>query len=291
MIAVRGPLGPPSPETIIEMLQFGDIEGAVMTPSLIDVVCLTQEGLNALRKLRYIHYAGAPLPGKAGKQLASYVTLVPSIGSTEAGGYFTEICQAIDDWNYIAFQAHAGAHFEPWLGELHELVFIRHPGCMLQQIFLVHPDRDRFETKDLWVEHPHKKGLWKIVGRTDDYVCLSHGDGLHASKLEPEIEDHKSVKAALIGGHNRPSPVLLIELLDDAQKDIESPDGGSCLIESLQPYIDRVNAQCHPKVRLSLEMVIFTRRDKPFTRTIKGSVARMQSLRLYEPEIAAFFEA
>ena len=292
MVAVRGPPGPPSPETATDILRFGRVDGALMTPSLIDLLCLTEEGLTAMRSLQYIHYAGAPLSTKSGKLIAPHVRLSPSIGSTEAGGYPTIIRETTEDWDYVAFSHHAGARLEPRFDNLHELVFIRDPSAKLQQIFLVHPDKDRFETNDLWVEHPSKKGLWKLVGRTDDYVYFSHGDGLHASKLEPEIENHPSVRAALIGGHGYPVPVLLIELLDEAQKGIESTNSAwSDLLESLQPFIDAANSHCHRKVQLSSERVIFASRDKPFVRTLKGSVARNQSLKLYEGEVAALFEA
>lgn len=61
------------------------------------------------------------------------------------------------------------------------------------------------------------------------------------------------------------------------------------LISSLQPYIEKVNARVHDCVRLSTERVIVAAEKKPFIRTIKGSVARMQTLALYEDEIAALF--
>ena len=68
-------------------------------------------------------------------------------------------------------------------------------------------------------------------------------------------------------------------------------DSRRALLESLQPYIDKANAQCHPKVQLSVERIMFTRKDKQLVRTLKGSVTRAQSLQLYEPEIAALFES
>ena len=292
MVAVRGPPGPPSPKTVTNILRFGHVDGALLTPSLIDLMCLPTEGLAAMRDLQYIHYAGAPLSTKSGKLLASHARLSPSIGSTEAGGYPTILRETTEDWDYVSFSDHAGVRFEPRFENLHELVFIRDPSAKLQQIFLVHPDEDRFETNDLWAQHPSKRGLWKLVGRTDDYVYFSHGEGLHASKLEPEIENHPSVRAALIGGHGYLAPVLLIELLDEARKGMESVKGArSDLLGSLQLYIDAANSHCHPKVQLSLERVIFASRDKPFVRTLKGSVARNQSLKLYEKEIAALFES
>jgi hypothetical protein len=98
------------------------------------------------------------------------------------------------------------------MDDLHELIWARDDALPFQQIFKVYPELERFETKDLWREHPAHKGLWKIIGRLDDYVYLSHADGLHASSLEPEITAHPTVKSAVIGGHGQPAPVLLVEL-------------------------------------------------------------------------------
>ena len=288
--SVIGPTGPPSPQTLTEILHYGRVDGALLTPSLIDQLCLIPEGLASLRELQSIHYAGAPLSIETGKKLSSYTQIVPCIGSTEAGGYFTKIAQNDGDWDYVAFQEHAGAQFEQRLDDLFELVFIRRPECAMQQVFRVYPDRKRFDTNDLFVEHPTRKGYWKIIGRTDDYVTFSHGDGLHASRLEPEIERAKEVKAALIGGHGFPSPILLVELLDEARNDLESENGRHALVENLHPYIDNVNAQCHACVQLSSKRIIFSSKNRPFIRTVKGSVARLQTLKLYEEEISAMFK-
>lgn len=285
MVAVIGPAGPPSPNVITEVLRYGRVEGALLPPVLIDALCLSSNGLQALRDLKYIHYAGAPLSAKSAELIVPYAQVVPCVGSTEAGGYFTTIHGKPDKWDYLAFQKHAGATFEQQLGDLHELVFIRNPNCAMQQIFTVYPDRDRFETNDLWVEHPTEKGLWKIIGRSDDYVCFSHGDGLHASLLEPEITAHPDVNNALIGGHGRQSPVLLVELFKGANDD----ESRERLLESLWPYIEKLNTRCHGSVQISPEKVIIASKERPFIMTIKGSVARLQTLRLYEHEIAALF--
>lgn len=285
MTCVVGPHGPPTPSVIVDVFRHGKIDGALLIPALIDALCLLPEGLQALRELKYIHYAGAPLSPKSGNLLAPYVPVVPTIGSTEAGGYFTCIHDQRDAWEYVAFQKAAGVEFQHRMDDLHELVLLRRPECAMQQIFRVHPDRQSFETSDLWVEHPEHKGRWKIVGRSDDYVYLAHGEGIHASLLEPEILAHPSVKSAIIGGYGRPSPVLLVELVPG-----EEGSDGSALKKSLEPYIEKINEQCHDSVKLSSERVIFAKKEKPFILTIKGSVARMQTLALYEAEIAALFD-
>ncbi|KAB8223973.1 putative AMP-binding enzyme [Aspergillus novoparasiticus] len=283
MTSVIGPPAPPTPRLLIDIFRYGRIDGALLMPALIDQLCLLPEGIEALRELKYIHYAGAPLSAKSGNLLAPYTQVVPCVGSTEAGGYFTAIHQNKDAWDYLSFQKHSGAEFQHRMNDLHELVFVRRPECAMQQIFQVYPDRESFGTDDLWIEHPVHKGLWKIIGRSDDYVYLAHGDGLHASLLEPEIIAHPSVKSAIIGGHGQISPVLLVELIPGVELDDEA------LRESLTPYIEKVNVHCHDCVKLSSERLIFATKDKPFILTVKGSVARLQTLALYEGEIASLF--
>ncbi|OOG00366.1 hypothetical protein ASPCADRAFT_158331 [Aspergillus carbonarius ITEM 5010] len=291
MTAVLGPSSPPTPALIPSILHHGRATVAMLPPSLIDALCLTPSGLQSLRDLKYLHFAGAPLSAQTASLLLPHVPVIPGVGSTEAGGYFTAIHpHRTDAWDYLSFHSrHTGVEFEPRPNNLHELVFIRRPSCALQPIFLLYPDLDRFDTKDLWQEHPIHKGLWKIIGRTDDYIYLSHGDGLNASLLEPEITAHPAVKTALIGGHGRPAPVLLIELLPSADNELKI--NHNALVESLAPYIETVNSRCHECVRLSTERVIVATEEKPFILTIKGSIARPQTLSLYEEEIAAMFEA
>lgn len=282
---VLGPSSPPTPKTIQQIIQYGRVEGAILPPILIDQLCSNSHGLSALRTLDYLQYVGAPLGKKSGTLLSQYVRLAPSIGSTEAGGYFIELRADHEDWDYVSFQPHAGAIFEHRNEELHELVFVRQPECAVQPIFLVYPDKLRFETNDLWIEHETRKGLWKIVGRTDDYVLLSTGEGLHASSLEPEFESLDFVKAALIGGHGRLRPVLILELIPDVEADMKSESWVKTFKATLTPHIEKVNSKCHPSVRLSPELILFADKGKPFERTIKGNVARAQSLKLYEQEM------
>ncbi|MCJ1312470.1 hypothetical protein MMC25_006144 [Agyrium rufum] len=159
-VLALGPSTPPSPEMILDILKFGKVDSALLAPVTIDTLCRDVSGLAALRSLQYIHYAGAPLGVNSGKKPAASVRLIPCIGSTEVGGYFLKLRDDMEDWDYVQFNSHAGAVFELRFDHLHELVFVRKPECEpMQQMFLLYPDRDRFETNDLWVEHPTRKGL------------------------------------------------------------------------------------------------------------------------------------
>ncbi|OQE20888.1 hypothetical protein PENFLA_c015G05828 [Penicillium flavigenum] len=283
---VIGPPTMPTPETVMDILRYGQVKVALLTPAVIEELCLTPTGINALRNLKSVHYAGAPLSAKAGDMLISHTQVVPTIGSTESGGYLTSVHDKKEAWDYVSFQKHAGAVFEHRFDDLYELIFVRQPDSKLQSIFRLYPDLDRYPTSDLWIEHPEHKGLWKIVGRSDDHVSFSHGEGLYASRLEPEIEVHPAVKSALIGGHGHSAPVLLIELYPGAVEE----DSLDQFLDSLQPNIEKVNAQVHDCVNLSTDRIIIATKEKPFIRTVKGSVGRMQTLNLYRDEVSALFE-
>lgn len=285
MTCVLGPPTPPTPQLLIDVFRYGKVEGALLSPALIDALCLSPEGLQALREIKYVHYAGASLSPKSGNLLAPYTNLVCCIGSTEAGGYFCCLHGKKDAWEYISFQKGVGAEFRHRINGIHELVFVREQEYALQPIFHLYPDLQSFETHDLFIEHPKHKGLWKIVGRSDDYIFLAHGDGLNASLLERDIVAHPSVKSALIGGHGRPAPVLIVELTSTAEA-----DDANVLKKSLEPYIEKANEQCHDAVKLSPERLILAKKEKPFITTIKGNAARLQTLVLYEAEIAALFD-
>lgn len=283
---VIGPATLPTSETVVNILKHGKVEVAVLTPAIIEELCLTPTGLNALRNLKSVHYAGAPLSAKAGDLLISHTRVVPTIGSTETGGYLTSAHDKKEAWNYVVFQKHAGAVFEHRFDDLYELVFVRQPNSKLQSIFQLYPDLDRYPTSDLWTEHPDYKGLWKIVGRSDDHVSFSHGESLYASRLEPEIEAHPAVQSALIGGHGHPAPVLLIELYPESAKE----DSHDQFLASLQSNIEKVNSHVHDCVNLSADRIIIAAKEKPFVRTIKGSIGRIQTLTLYRNEVSTLFD-
>ncbi|KAJ5391006.1 AMP-binding enzyme [Penicillium cataractarum] len=283
---VIGPAVQPSANLVVNILHYGQVDGALMTPSLIEDLCLTDTGLQSLRSLKCLLYTGAPLAAKAGEKLVPHVHIASMVGSTEGGLFLTKLHDEKDAWDYINFQKHASAELVPRFGNLHELVFVRRPGCLVPLAFQVNPGLDRIKTSDMLVEHPVHKGLWKFIGRGDDYVNFSHGDGMHASLIEAEIEYHPAVKTALIGENGRPAPVLLVELFPNYMTDHEKDQ----FTASLQPYIENANIRCHDCVKLSLDRFILASQDKPFVRNVKGGVVRMQSLALYKVEISAMFD-
>lgn len=285
MVAILAPPEQP-PEVVAKILKLARADGSISTPLLISQMLSFPEGWEALQGLEFIHYAGAPLERQLGDQITPHTKLAPLIGSTESGHHFTETRpDDKQDWDYFKFQPHAGVEFEPRADGLYELVFVRRPECAMQPIFIAFPELDRFETKDIWSPHPSRKGLWKVIGRMDDFISLADAKEYFVSPLEREVERHPHVEACLIGGNGFSAPVLLLELADGNEPKTENER--HIFLESLWPYIVKISGQS--VLKLVPELTIFTRKDKPFLRTIKGTLARVPSLRLYEDEISALF--
>ncbi|KAI9870878.1 MAG: hypothetical protein M1830_003674 [Pleopsidium flavum] len=288
-VVVFGPADKPATAAIVDqILEFGDVAGTMLPPSLLEDLCRNPSMLERVRKLQYVHYAGAPLSVATGNLISQHVKLVPAIGSTEAGAYFPGV-RNDPDWNYYSFRPSMGVEFEQRTKELYELVFRRKQECeRWQQVFFVYPDVDYFPTKDLWAKHPTKPDLWDYAGRTDDLVILSHGEDLHASKMEAEITNHPTIRSAIIGGEGRKRPFLILEL----ERETEVPkEGKKTENDGLWSAVEKANEQCSEYVRLSKELTMFTEPTKPFVRTAKGTAARRECLTLYKDEISALYAA
>ncbi|KAJ5799260.1 uncharacterized protein N7518_001328 [Penicillium psychrosexuale] len=283
-------LPPPdqSPENVAKILRYARADGALCTPLLLSQMLSFTDGVEALKSLEYVHYAGAPLARHLGNQIISDTKLAPLIGCTESGHHFTETRpDDKEDWDYFKFQPHAGVEFEHRADDFYGMVFVRRPECVMQPIFIAFPELERFETKDLWIQHPTRKGLWKIVCRMDDFVSLTDAKGYFVSSFEREIEQHPRVEAALIGGNGCSDLVLLLEITNDGV-DVDTESGRRSFFESLEPYLSKISDSS--LLKLEPKLTIIARKDKPFVRTIKGTLARVPILQLYEDDIAALFD-
>lgn len=80
---------PPTADVVAQIIRHGAIESSLMPPSLIEDLCADPDSLELIRKqVKYIDFAGAPLPKNVSDLLAPYLRLMPGIGSTEAGPYW-----------------------------------------------------------------------------------------------------------------------------------------------------------------------------------------------------------
>ncbi|CAI6333958.1 unnamed protein product [Periconia digitata] len=284
-ILVAGPSGTggqATPQTALSVLKHAKVQGALLPPSLIDSLVATPSGLDALRDLEYLYFAGAPMKPSTAHTLINEnnVTLKPGMGSTEAGLYWMH---DTDEWEYYSFRPAMGIEFRKRTAELYELVFVRQPEWeRYQLVFHIHVELAEFPTKDLFSPHPNKPGFWKYVGRTDDMIVFSHGEDLYAAGVEKVISSCQAVKGVLVGGQGRAKPFLLVEWIPEVGDEEKT-------LERLWPFVEKANGDCSPLVRLTKDLCFSVQGGKEFVRTIKGTVARRETEDAFAEEIERLY--
>jgi len=279
---------PASPPVADQVIQYGRVEGFIAPPILIRALSSQANTIAHLRSLRFIQWAGAPLDQATGNLLKGHVKLSPAFGSTEAGPYLTLLCEDPDDWAYYRFRAGQGIVFEQRSDKFWELVFRRQKDAHWQQIFLLYPELDEYPTKDLFEKHPSKDELWLYVGRSDDMVVLSNGNGLHASSVEAIMLQEPKIEAALIGGEGRDSPFLLVRPSDDI---LSLEKGREAILSVIWPAIEAANASVSDLAKIKKELIVISKTEKPFLHSGKGSLLRRENFTLYSEEIEAVYDA
>jgi hypothetical protein len=169
-VVIIGPVtpGPTGPSVAKDVLKFSNAEGALLPPALIDALCDDAEGLECLRRLKHVYFAGAPLMLRTAEKLITHVPVRPAMGSTEAGAYFIRIISQEEDWEYYFFRPGMGLELQHLTDDMYEAVFVRKPELeRWQQVFRVYPELTEFHTKDVFVKHPTKPDSWVCFPSTD----------------------------------------------------------------------------------------------------------------------------
>ncbi|EEA26507.1 hypothetical protein TMatcc_005213 [Talaromyces marneffei ATCC 18224] len=305
-VGVMGPPDRPFDAALAdEIHQYARFDAGMYHPSLLQDLVRDEDKRQQLSKLKLICYAGSPLETKTGQWLASeFGTVRNMLGSTESFGWpIAQVFDVKNDWNYIHFYPVNGIEFKP-VGlasanhveskiddgvvqeeELYELVVHRTVETdALTNIFRSRPQATVWPTKDLWKPHPDpaKKNHWLYQGRSDDLIVLSGEIKMYAAHLEDKIASaHPLIRTALVGGHQRKWPFLLLELADY-----------TTTIDDVWPRVNEINLHyTHSSVRLNRSLVLVTEPSRPFVRVAKGSVARNQTLELYRKDVDSLYAA
>lgn len=284
-VFVYGPTkGTPTPKIIAQVLKHGNVNGAILPPSLIEELTKDTEQLECLRQLKYVQWAGAPLNQHTGDLIANNVKLMPCIGTTESGSWFSKV-RNDGEWQYFTFRPYTGIELVQRTDDLYEVVFRKKPEFeRWQQIFHIFPDIDEFPTKDLFSKHPAKDNLWEYAGRLDDMVNFSNGQSVRASGLEAIINADPHVRSSLVGGDHRSRPCLLLEMLDG-----EAVQHAKESIDQVWSTVEKANEHCLEDMYLIKDLTVLAKSSKPFPRTSKGTLARREAFKLYQEEIDAVY--
>ena len=194
-----------------------------------------------------------------------------------------------EDFLYMRYSPCAGAEFRQVSDEFYEMVFKRDSALRdYQNVFNTFPDRDEWASKDLYRKHPTKSDLWMYSGRSDDIIVFDNGEKLNPVTVEQKLSSHPKVNGATMFGTGRFEAGVIIQP-SSPLKDIQ--ETANLREEVWQKIMQQTNLETVAHGRISKDMILIAKPDKPFPRSGKGSIQRRLLLDLYAQEIDEVYDA
>ncbi|KAG6853021.1 putative NRPS-like protein biosynthetic cluster [Blastosporella zonata] len=281
----------PSPQNILHHSKLTKSTCIVIIPTLLQIWAQSPEAVKFLATLDSVGYSGGSLAPKLGNILVDAgVRLHPVYGGTEFGAPTDPITRDDEqkDWEYMRFQDRANVRWVPQGDGTFECQFLswekHHP------MILNLPDVEGYATSDLFMPHPTKKDLWKIVGRMDDVIVHSSGEKTVPAPMEDIIQSSPLVQGLLMFGRERDQTGILIEPKPSHAIDVNNHAELATLRNKLWPIIEEANKVAPAFSRIFKELILVTSDKKPLPRTAKGTVMRKAALVLYDTEIAELYD-
>lgn len=142
-----------------------------------------------------------------------------------------------------------------------------------------------FRTRDLFIPHPTREGLWKYVCRLDDRCTLINGEKVLPIPIEGCIRQDENVKEACVFGERRSLPgVLVIK----AERASHVPD--SEYLDRIWPAVEAANARAETFSRIPKELVVVLPADTEYPKTDKGTFVRIPMYRQFDTQINAAYD-
>ncbi|TGO32914.1 hypothetical protein BHYA_0279g00060 [Botrytis hyacinthi] len=279
-VVVLPPPIPMTPEVANLAHLHGKLDPSFLSPAILTQIEKTPRYLTNIKTLRYLNYGGGPLPTEIGNSLKSHTHLFVHFGATETGFCALQITDP-EDWEYMKFSPMMGIEFRLFTKDLYELYFIREPSLTLSQgVFSTFPYLNEYSSKDLFSKHPTKEGLWHFEGRADDVVICSTGAEINPMGMEESVNAHPSVEVAIVCGSGRMRGFLLVEARDPP-RDVKE----EMLIEEIWDTVEKGNRSEQSHGKITKELILFTKAEKPMVRAGKGTVLRKLTEELYGEEL------
>ena len=287
MIPVLPPAAPLTADIVNMVHVHGRVKASIVAPVIIEEIVKVPAYLENLQMVDHILYGGGQLSREAGDLAVQKTGILSLMGSTETMLLPTHVPDK-DEWQYYSFSPCMGAEFRHRWENLYEMIIVRQPQWKLSQaIFYTFPDLQEYSLKDLYSPHPTKPGFWLYQGRSDDVIVFSNGEKINPITMEGIIGMHSDISSVLVMGQGRFQSALLVE----AKKPPRFLDEKEQLLEKIWPLVERANKDCPAHGRISKEFVLFTTPEKPMLRASKGTVQRMSTVKLYEPELDEIYAA
>ncbi|KAI0147792.1 hypothetical protein GGR57DRAFT_505397 [Xylariaceae sp. FL1272] len=254
-----------------------------LTPSIVEQLLHEPNAMDLFEGLKFLVTSGAPLSRHVGDRLSKVVPMLLSpYGSTEILT-MPQLVTDPEDWEWYEFNSYCKHEMRLFDGDegTYELIILsNHDIKDRTVVYHTLPGIKEFHTKDLFLKHPTKSGLWKYYGRCDDILVLANGHKLNAIPFEARIQSHASLMGALLTGNAKTQTALIVE-----SKTALDASGQEQLIEELWPLVEEANTLIASQGRVQKGMILCTQPEKGFVRAGKGTIIRKLSQALYQPEL------
>lgn len=284
---VLSPEKPMAVELLARIIDETQPVASMLTPSIIEEIGSSSQGLDLLRRFEVIFFGGAPLSLRIGDILCQDVMLQTIIGSSEAGFIASLATADRKDWAWFEWNPYAAIDMQYAVDGTYELVLQRSETRDFAGIFHTYPELKEYRTKDLFISHPTKANLWRYHGRFDDVIILSNGEKFNPIAMEQLIEEHPLVSKALIIGQGRFQSALFVEPDWETLADTKTE---SSLIDEIWPSVQEANTIAPGHGRVLKTKIGIASKDKPFKKTPKGSIQRRLVINDYTDEINAIYD-
>ncbi|KAJ6015621.1 NRPS-like enzyme [Penicillium herquei] len=258
----------------------------VFTPWTLEGLVASEEGVEALKKLSAIIYAGAPLAETTGNKLFPITRIQTILASSETSYTPGLLCEDPADWGYHEWIPQFDLRMEDVGDGLWELVLPKPATRRYHGIFHSHPHLEEYHTGDLFRAHPSKPGLWRYDGRRDDIIVLSNGEKFNPIEAEQLIEAHPLISSAAIFGQDRFQAALLIQPKWD-RVSCWTPE---LLRHTVWSAVENANRSLPGHAKVFESHVAFASQDKPFQLSPKGTLRRRDIFRDYSTVLDKLYE-
>ncbi|KAL1690001.1 hypothetical protein GGG16DRAFT_103377 [Schizophyllum commune] len=277
---------PPTPESQLEAARACRCTAMLVVPAYIHQWAEDPSAVEYLKTLQVLGFGGGPLSEAVGDGLsAAGVRLRSGYGATEFGGPSHIIPTHEEDWkewSWIEIDTDAALEWEKQSDGTEELIIPAVAGHWHQPAVLNMEGRPGYATNDLFIRHPTKPYLRKVVGRKDDVIVHSTGEKTVPAPMEGVIITSPMIRTAIMFGRGRDEAGILVEPVPNHQIDVDDDVQVAAFRNAIWPIIEEANRGAPAYSRIFKELILVTRDNKPLPRTEKGTVMRRLALQIYE---------
>ena len=278
---VLGPTGIwPSGVLVAEIMKHQQLRALYLPPSIIEQWVAEPPAMDQAKNLDFIIFGGGPLSPAVGDRLNKATKICQTYGSLETAGVQLLVPRP-GEWSYLEFNPYEEIDMQDFGDGSYELVLHQRPDLAWRRA-LSHnlPNVTTWRTGDLFVRHPSVPQLWRFSSRVDDLIVFGSGHKLKPIPMELIIQGSHLVAGALVVGHGRPQPALIVEP-SAAAREMNHEQ----ILRSVWPVVKKSNEIAPSYAQIILSKVIIGSLDKPFLRAPKGTIIRKLTADRYSSEI------